>query len=518
MSDSPSTRSTTTSTTTSTVTDTPLPFQPVVYEVNTRVWLREIERRTGRPTRLGDVPEEAWDEITPHGVDAVWLMGVWERSPAGLRIALDDAGLRASFIRALPDAGPGDIAGSPYCVRRYEVDAALGGAAGLAAARTELDRRGVGLILDYVPNHVAPDSPWLTEHPDCFVRGTPDDLARDPAAYLAAHGSVFARGRDPFFPPWPDVVQLDAFSPALRTLTADTLTAIGAQCDGVRCDMAMLLMNDVFSRTWAAHVGPRPADDFWSTVLPAVRSRRPGMLFMAEAYWDLERALQQQGFDLTYDKRLYDRLLHEDAASVRGHLTAGLDHQRRLVRFLENHDEPRAASILAPDRERAAAVVIATLPGATLWHEGQFTGRRTRLPVFLTRRPDEPADAALRSFHERLLTAVADSGMRRGRWRLLVCTGWPDNPSHRDLLAWCWTGDTGRRHLVVVNLSDRPAQARIRLPWAELASRSARLTDLLDDAQYVRDGSELLDPGLFVDLGGWSHHVFTVEPEPGHGG
>jgi hypothetical protein len=108
--------------------------------------------------------------------------------------------------------------------------------------------------------------------------------------------------------------------------------------------------------------------------------------------------------------------------------------------------------------------------------------------------------------------------MRLGRWRLLECAGRPDNPSHRDLLAWCWTGDTGRRHLVVVNLSDRPAQARIRLPWVELASVSARLTDLFDDVQYVRDGRELLDPGLFVDLGGWGHHVFTVEPEPGHGG
>ncbi|GGX90667.1 alpha-amylase [Streptomyces minutiscleroticus] len=510
---------------------TALPEQPVVYEVNTRVWLREVQRATatgrtrrgGRGARgprgaraggLGDVPKDAWDEITPHGVDAVWLMGVWERSPEGRRIALEDPALRESFAQALPDVEPDDIAGSPYCVRGYTVDPALGGTEGLAAARTALDRRGVGLILDHVPNHVAPDSPWPQE-PDCFVRGSADDLRRDPAAYHEGpDGTVRARGRDPFFPPWPDVVQLNAFSPALRAATADVLAGIGGMCDGVRCDMAMLMMNDVFARTWGERAGPVPEEDFWPAVLSAVRRRRPGTLFMAEAYWDLEGALLQQGFDLVYDKRLHDRLLHEDAGSVRAHLAADPDHQRHLVRFLENHDEPRAAQTLSPAAERAAAVVIATLPGATLWHEGQFTGRRTRPPVFLTRRPDETPDAELRAFHERLLTAVATSGMRTGRWRLLEPAGWPDNPTHRDLLAWSWAGPAGR-YLVAVNHSDHPSQARIPLPWPELAGSEARLTDILEGGQYVRPGEEITGetgPGLFVDLGGRGCHVFAVEP------
>ncbi len=143
-----------------------------------------------------------------------------------------------------------------------------------------------------------------------------------------------------------------------------------------------------------------------------MRERHPDFLFVAEAYWDLEWALQQQGFDHCYDKRLYDRLLHEGAESVRGHLQADVGYQRGLVRFLENHDEPRAAATLSPERERAAAVTIATLPGATLWHEGQFEGRRVRPPVFLARRPEEPVDKELQSFQHQLLAAVASSGMR----------------------------------------------------------------------------------------------------------
>ncbi|KAA0940698.1 alpha-amylase family protein [Streptomyces apricus] len=493
---------------------TELPAQPVVHEVNTRVWLLEVQRRTGRRGGLADVPKDAWDEVTPHGVDAVWLMGVWERSPQGREIALRDPSLTAAFGRAVPGIREDEIAGSPYCIRRYEADEALGGTEGLAAARAELAGRGIGLLLDYVPNHVAPDSPWTLTHPEYFVRGTADELRADPAGYLPVGDHVLARGRDPFFPPWPDVVQLNAFEPALRAATTDVLTRIGDLCDGVRCDMAMLMTNDVFARTWGERAGPRPVGEFWPEVMSGVRRRHPGMVFVAEAYWDLEWELQRQGFDFCYDKRLYDRLLHEDAGSVRRHLAADEDYQRRLVRFLENHDEPRAAHTMEPAKERAAAVVIATLPGATLWYEGQFTGRRVQLPVFLDRRPEETPDGELRAFHERLLAAVHRSGMRTGRWRLLDCEGWPDNGSYRNLLAWCWSGGAGR-FLTVVNLSGQPAQARVRLPWSDLGAGDLPLTGLLDGARHLRSGAELSGPGLFVDLDAWGTHVFAVGPADG---
>jgi hypothetical protein len=485
----------------------------VIHEVDTWVWLAEL----GPARTLGDVPADAWDQLALPGLDAVWLMGVWERSPAGLEIALRNEQLLAGFRAALPDLEPSDVVGSPYCIRRYVVDPRLGGPAGLAAARAELARRGVRLLLDYVPNHVAPDHPWVHERPDIFVRGGPDDLAREPEAFVEVDGEVLARGRDPYFPPWPDVVQLNAFSPGMRDASVETLQAIGEQCDGVRCDMAMLLLTEVFAKTWGDRVGPPQAAECWPEVLGRVRERHPEMLFVAEAYWDLEWTLQQQGFDFCYDKRLYDRLLDGDAASVRAHLQADVAYQRRLVRFLENHDEPRAAATLAPvERERAAAVAIATLPGATLWHEGQFDGRRVRLPVFLGRRPAEPPDAGLRRFHVDLVAAVGSSGMRSGEWQALECTGWPDNPSSREVAAWCWR-DGDRRHLVVVNLSAGPAQARVRLTWTDLRGRSWRLLPVLAGEWFERDGDEIADAGLFVALEPWSWHVLAFEREGGSG-
>ncbi|WP_030936040.1 alpha-amylase family glycosyl hydrolase [Streptomyces sp. NRRL S-646] len=478
----------------------------VIYEINTLVWLGELSARYGRRVTLGDVPAEIWDEVARPGLDTVWLMGVWERSPAGLAIALRDESLLASFRRALPDLTGTDIAGSAYCVRNYVVDPSLGGPDGLAEARAQLAARGMRLILDYVPNHVAPDHPWLTEHPERLIQGTREDMDRSPGAFLDVDGHIYANGRDPYFAPWPDVVQLNAFSEDLRTAAVDTLVSIGDQADGVRCDMAMLLMNDVFAKTWGDRAGPLPADDFWPYVVPRVRAHHPDLLFVAEAYWDLEWALQQQGFDHCYDKRLYDRLLHEDAGSTRTHLQADLTYQRGLVRFLENHDEPRAAATIPGAQERAAAVTVATLPGATLWHEGQFEGRKVRPPVFLARRPQEPPDEQLRAFYGQLLPAAA--AVRDGDWRLLTTTGWPDNDTHRGLLAWSWTGP-GTRHLVIVNYSDAPAQGQVPLPWPDLAGRPCRLTDLLTDQTYDRDGDHLLTPGLFVDLPAWHSHVLT---------
>src|SRR5205823_1983120 len=130
------------------------------------------------------------------------------------------------FRRALPDFCPEDNVGSPYCVRRYVVDGHLGGPEGLSVARRELSTRGVKLILDFVPNHVAPDHPWVEVHPEYFIRGDADDLRNDPSSYISVAGTVCACGRDPYFPAWPDVLQLNAFEPGLRKAVIETLSSI----------------------------------------------------------------------------------------------------------------------------------------------------------------------------------------------------------------------------------------------------------------------------------------------------
>jgi hypothetical protein len=487
------------------------PKHPVIYEINTWVWLGELSRKYRKSVNLATVPKQEWDAIASHGFDAVWFMGVWERSPSGIEISMRNQGLLKDFRRALPDFAAEDNTGSPYCVRRYIVDEHLGGPKGLAAARKTLAKRGIRLILDFVPNHVAPDHPWVSDHPEYFVQGNVDDARNDPASFVEAGGKVFACGRDPYFPAWSDVLQLNAFQPGLRQAVIETIAEIAGQCDGIRCDMAMLMLNNIFERTWRERAGEKPVDDYWETLIPAIKATWPEFRFIAEAYWDLEWELQQQGFDYCYDKKLYDRMEHGAAENVRLHLLADSSYQQGMVRFIENHDEPRAAATFPDGKGRAAAVAILTLPGARLLHEGQFQGRKVRLPVFLARRPAEPVDHDLEAFYGRLLKETDRDLFRNGEWRLCERSGWPDNQSCQNILTWCWVKDE-ERYVIVVNFTDGIAQARIHLPWDELRGKTWRLDDVLSGESYGRSGEEMRDAGLYIDLGPWKCHLFQVHP------
>ncbi|HEX4688429.1 MAG TPA: hypothetical protein VH228_16740 [Nocardioides sp.] len=488
-----------------------VPPHPLVLEIDTWPWLSALTGSEGRRIDLGSVPAPVWDSVADGGYDVVWLMGVWRRSPAGIAVALDNPDLRHSFESALPDFTDDDVVGSPYCVREYVVDDHLGGRAGLATARAELGKRGIGLFLDFVPNHVAPDHPWVTAHPDRFVLGDDADLERDPSTFVGLGDHVFAHGRDPYFPAWPDVLQLNAFSPELRAGVIETMQDIAGQCDGVRCDMAMLMMDDVFAATWGERVGTPPTRAYWPEVIDAVRRTHPGFVFVAEAYWDREFPLQQQGFDHCYDKRLYDRITTGGAPEVAAHLSGDTTYQTRLLRFLENHDEPRAASILDPAHHRAAAMATLTQCGARLVHDGQTRGWRTHLPVFLGRFPEEPTDLDLEAFYRSLLDALSDPTFHQGEWRLCRTSGWENNDTAAQIVSWCWTGES--RWLVVVNLGADGAAAHVAAPWRELRARTVHLHDPTQDISFDRSGDDL-DDGLYVELPGWGWHLFRVDEAP----
>ena len=285
----------------------------------------------------------------------------------------------------------------------------------------------------------------------------------------------------------------------------DELLKIAGQCDGVRCDMAMLVLPDVFERTW----GRRPAP-FWPRATGRVRERVPGFCFMAEVYWDLEWTMLQQGFDYAYDKRLYDRLREGHARPAREHLHAGLDYQEKLARFLENHDEPRAAASFAPGPHEAAAVITFLSPGLRFFHQGQFEGRRKRISPHLVRAPLERADQALQQFYDNLLAVLRQPTVRDGEWRLLECVpAWDGNWTWECFIAWSWEAPDSRR-LIAVNYAGNQSQCYVRLPFPDLAGRAVRLKDLTGPASYDREGSDLVSRGLYLDLPPWGYHVFEM--------
>lgn len=496
-----------------------IPDKPYIYEINTIVWLTALSREYGKTITLGTIPGEVLDEIADYGFNTVWMMGAWQRSPAARRSALDYV---HEYRPALPDMKSEDVSGSPYAIYRYEIEPELGGKRGMASLRNRLAKRGMSLMLDFVPNHMATDSPWLEDHPGFFVQGTPGDFRRDDFGIFRTRDGWgrtlhVCRGRDPYFPAWIDTAQLNAFSKDLREFVAETLLDIADQCDGVRCDMAMLMTNRVFEQTWNHYVKDMPNSEYWQDIIPVVKDHHPDFLFMAEVYWDMEYELQQQGFDFTYDKRLHDRIIEADPEKIRTHLLADHGYQQRTVRFLENHDEKRAADTLGIKRNPGAAVLVFTLPGAILVFDGQLTGSVVKLPVQLGRAPEEPQDFGLKTFYEKLFKDLNSPIYTNGEWRLLELEpAWDAYPSSYNLIVHGWRNVQQKDYrLIVVNVTDKDSQGIIKLgDWEGLAGCKCRLTDTISDVVYEYDGDELLAKGLFVELSSYQFHVFQFELTP----
>jgi hypothetical protein len=490
---------------------------PIVYEINTWVWLDDLSKRFKKRITLATVPDEVIEELAAWGVDAVWMMGVWERSPRGREIALAHPDLQGDYNSALPAWTPDDVVGSPYAVHRYEVDAHLGGREGLAKFRAKLRHRNIGLILDYVPNHVAVDHHWTWEHPDYFINGTESDLINVPGGFYRATdgetaGEVIANGRDPYFPAWTDTAQVNAFSPTFRQAVIDLLRYMATQCDGIRCDMAMLLVTRIFAQTWGARAGEPPHTEFWQEVIPAVRESSPEFIFMAEVYWDMEDELQRHGFNYTYDKRLYDRLRHEPPHAVRDHLLASLDYQSQMVRFTENHDEGRALSAFGLEASIASSVISAALPGMKLFHEGQFEGRRTKIPVQLGSRPEEPINAQLRDFYKRFLSELQKQPYHEGAFMQLAANPiMGEDTSHEHILAFAWALEKSWR-IVAVNMVNTPVKGRLMIPNPAWRGTSPwRFEDVLTPGiVHLIPGDQVLSIGLALELSPHQACIFAV--------
>ncbi|MDB6016165.1 MAG: alpha amylase catalytic region [Pedosphaera sp.] len=486
-------------------------FHPSLYQVNTRVWLTSLSETLGRPARLDDIPDAELDRLAGMGFDWVWFLSVWQTGAAGQRVSQKNRDFQKEFRDTLPDLCDQDIGGSGFAITAYAVPTDLGGDAALARLRQRLAQRGLKLMLDFVPNHMALDHPWVEDHPEYFVTGTEDDLAREPRNYTRVKRKsgdlVLAHGRDPYFPGWPDTLQLDYSNPATQEAMRRELEKIAGQCDGVRCDMAMLMLPEVFERTW----GRKPLS-FWPLTIRRVRERVPDFCFMAEVYWDLEWTLQQAGFDYTYDKRLYDRLRGGHARPVREHLHAALDYQFKLARFMENHDEPRAAATFDPIVHRAAAVTTYFIPGLRFFHQGQFEGRKKRISPHLIRAPRETPDKKTQDFYGRLLEILREPIVKSGEWQWLPCQpAWDGNGSWDSFTAHSWRGSGGERMLIAVNYAPQSSQCYLKLPFPEIKNRSVRLADSLSPACFIREGNALLERGLYLDLQPWSYHVFNVE-------
>lgn len=483
---------------------------PSLYQINTRVLMQELGKELGRRATLDDVPDKDLDHLAELKFDWIWFLGVWQTGAAGRMISRENEGWQREYREILSDFTEQDVCGSCFAVTGYETHADFGGDAALDRLRDRIHARGMKLLLDFVPNHTAIDHAWVSMHREFYIQGTEEKLSSEPQNYIRLgigdSLAIFAYGRDPYFDGWPDTLQLNYAEPTLQQAMIGELKKIASHCDGVRCDMAMLILPEVFERTWGLR-----SESFWPRAIQSVRENHPDFLFMAEVYWDLEWTLQQQGFSYTYDKRLYDRLREGQAGPVRDHFRADMGFQMKSARFLENHDEPRAASIFPHGQHQAAAILTFLCPGLRFFHDGQFQGRKKKVPVHLGRRPQEPLDPVLLEFYEQLLDCVNLPAVRNGSWSLLESSAaWEGNWTSDCFVCFGWADPQRDRLLVVVNFAPNRSQCYLRAPFWGLSDHSVLLEDLMGSYVYERGGTEISERGLYLDLPGWGYHVFRV--------
>lgn len=487
---------------------------PSLYEINTRVWIRQFDSE-GKKATLEDVPERYWRSLKDKGMDYIWLMGVWKTIPAAIEQYCFEENLIRGYRAALRNWTPEDVIGSPYSIDNYELNPELGNEQTLQILRAKLHSLGLLLILDFIPNHFSAASGLIKSAPEIFLQTDKELFERDRHTYFKPtedEEKYFAHGRDPFFPAWQDTVQVNYFSESARDFMIRSLIKISKVCDGVRADMAMLAINNVFKNTWAGVLEKfgysKPAAEFWSLAISIVKDVNPDFIFLAEAYWDLEWDLQQLGFDFTYDKKLTDRIKAGYVPDIKDHLSAEKDYQEKSIRFIENHDEERSAAILGSNKAMAAAILISTIKGMRFYYDGQFKGKRIQLPVQLGREPAEQLKPAVEDFYANLLPIVKEEIFKEGEWRALeVLPVWEGDNSFYNILAWQWQYRDETR-LVVINFSDEYSRARIKLDtrgYFEVFT----LNDLLNGQTYVRSSGEVFNAGLYVELKNFKSHIFS---------
>ena len=495
---------------------------PRIFQASARHLVSGTEPARGSAT-LDTIDEKWLASIARQGFNWLYLYGVWDSGNAGRAISRAHPSMWAGALSHLSQGSIEDVCGSPFAIREYRVDPKLGDEGSLRRLRDRAQKAGLKLMLDFVVNHTALDHPWVAQRPEWFVQAKGAAADSQPGAFVPLpcqsgeqkDWRVFAHGKDPYFPAWVDTLQLNLLHPDLIRAHTENLLQAARQCDGLRCDMAMLGLGDVFRKTWGVLADPADGspcadEDFWTTAIDQLRSKVPDCLLCGEIYWSMEGRMLDMGFDLAYDKTAYDLLRHGDGRGLQGYEAAVADRLGHLVRFGENHDESRMAAAFGPGRSLAALPLILGSDGPILVHQGQLVGERIPAGIHLSRQAPESSDFDISKRANLLLEFLVDPGEKQ---LVRVDAAWPGNPSHECVIVKAWKS-THRKLLLCVNYAGHPSQARVRLPdsWIEPNANAIHLEmqDHIGGLAIAPTLKEIAELGLFVELPPWGTHLFEM--------
>ena len=474
---------------------------PILYEISTRPWLYELSQKYGKSiTKIKDIPTTEFDNLKKSGIEIVWMMGVWKLGTYGLEFDR-----KQDYSGVLPDWTKDDVIGSPYSITEYECNPDIGTNDDLVWLRKQINNRGMKLMLDFVPNHSAVDAPTASSNPKLYMRAPPGKT--DPSRYT---DSGIAYGKDPYFSPWLDVIQWNYWEAETIQFMKQNLLTVLKYADGARCDMAHLILNDVFGQTWKEELDAwsysKPSNEFWEVAIKEAKSKYPNAILLAEVYedWEIEK-LNQLGFDYCYDKALLDKL-EGSAQDVNDYIHyKGESFYGHVAHFVENHDENRVVYNMQGNLEKAkaAGTIAATLGGMIFFNHGQWSGLKNKLDVHLRRGASESADSGTENHYKKLMQIIADSAFKGPNYYFVYNIS---GDKELDFIGYIREVDDAH-YLVVVNYASTYGCAEVPIYNME-GSGMKNVKEMFSGIEYSVDADIMRNVGLTVCLNGYQAQIF----------
>ena len=360
---------------------------PKLYQIHLRQFMKQ-NSYNNTFNSLRQFPIEFLDYLETLDFQYLWLMGIWQLpvNPLQRDFSLQSF-LKEKYSQINPNWKQEDIISSVFAIENYTIDQNLGTIEDYLFLKNEANKRGVKIILDFIPNHFGYYSTLTTTNPELFLKQ--DDILQN--------------GKDPNYPAWVDTAQVDYSKELTREFMIKQLIGISELCDGVRIDMAMLMLNSVFERTWGFKINFE--SEFWSEALNIAKNNNKDFITIGECYWDLETQLLDLGFDYVYYKPFLDSLINIPPENPNSEIQNNLN-PNKLVYFLENHDEKRSASIWDLEILKTKIDALIQTSGLQLYYHGQLIGNQSHSPIQLVNVPPENPNSEIQNYYLEKLTNI----------------------------------------------------------------------------------------------------------------
>ena len=529
----------------------------VLIAKNTFVWLYQLSDKYNKPIKhLDQIPIEELESLRSFGVNGLWLIGIWERSPA------------SKNIKEL--YGKKNAIASAYSIYNYRITNDLGGENAYLKLKTKANDAGLKLGCDMVPNHTGIDSPWVIDHPDWFIQTERNpssgfeynspNLSSDPRAEIRIEEGYFTQtgaaevfqfrcntseknlymyhGNDGTSMPWNDTVQLNYLNQKTRTAVREVILDVAGKFDIIRLDAAMTLTRQHYKRLWFPYIGgtkfiptrgnhnmddldfdDQMPQEFWVEVLNDIQEKQPDTLLIAEAFWLMEGFfIQHLGMDRVYNSAFMNLLRDEENEKFRQFIKdmIAIDplFLERLVNYQSTPDEESAINQFGnKEKYFSICTLLATMPGLPMFGHGQFEGYKERYGMdFLQPHLKETPDEDLLKRHKELIQPLLENRSKYSCSKnfRLHDFHYLNGKINNNVIAYS-NQNNNYQSLVIYNNADRQSDGFIKTPFELGENNSIVLIDFYTKKEIQTPSSAIEDQKISIRLSSYECRVFEMK-------